>query len=39
MAKVACILFPAGMCSQAAFVVVAWFVVCVARVGTEVLAS
>jgi hypothetical protein len=24
---------------QAAFVVVAWFVVCVARVGTEVLAS
>jgi len=27
------------MVFQAAFVVVAWFVVCVARVGTEVLAS
>lgn len=29
----------AWMVFQASFVVVAWFVVCVARVGTEVLAS
>ena len=29
----------AWMVFQAAFVVVAWFVVCVARVGTEALAS